>query len=137
MTRIVAIDPGTARIGVAVSDSSRIMAFPRPYIARDPHWVRALVILIREEDADTVLIGVPVTLSGDATAAREAAHGLRHEILAEQPTLSVDFADERFTTAIAASSLRDAGVSARNQREFVDSAAAVVLLQGYLNAQAH
>lgn len=136
MARVIAIDPGAARIGVAVSDSARTMAFPRDFIARTERWVSELAALVREEGADLVLIGVPVTLSGDARAAREAAHALRDEIHAALPTVAVDFADERFTTSIASSALREAGVRAREQRASVDSAAAVVLLQGYLDALA-
>lgn len=136
MARVIAIDPGAARIGVAVSDSARTMAFPRAFIPRDERWVSALAALVRDEEADLVLIGVPVTLSGDARAARAAAHALREQIRAVLPTVTVDFADERFTTSIASSALREAGVRARDQRASVDSAAAVVLLQGYLDALA-
>lgn len=134
MSRVIALDPGAVRLGVAISNRARTMAFPRPYIARDDRWIDSLAALVVDEDAGVVVIGLPIALSGDATSARALAADVERQIREVLPDVVVDVVDERFTTTIATSALRDAGLSAREQRSRVDSAAAVVLLQGYLDA---
>lgn len=130
---------GGVRIGVACSDPDGILATPVETVRRDHTrtHMRRLVQLVADADAVEVIVGLPRTLA-DATGpsardaielASELAKALAHR---KMPT-PVRLADERLTTVAAQRSLRDAGVRAKAQRGLVDQAAAVAILQGWLD----
>jgi len=136
--RVAALDLGARRIGVAYSDSGRSLASPWGTIQRsgDPVRDRAAVVdAVREVEALTVVVGLPLSLSGQvgpaAQAALDEAAALR--ALLEPLGVSVQTADERFTTVEAERSLRAAGRTGKKARKVVDSAAAMVLLQAWLD----
>ena len=136
--RVAALDLGARRIGVAYSDSGRSLASPWGTIQRsgDPVRDRAAVVdAVREVEALTVVVGLPLSLSGQvgpaAQAALDEAAALR--ALLEPLGVSVETADERFTTVEAERSLRAAGRTGKKARKVVDSAAAMVLLQAWLD----
>ncbi len=138
--RAVALDLGERRIGVAVSDATGRMAFPRPCIARrrergEDH--RAIADLVDEVGADVVVVGLPLSLDGRrGPAATAAAH--ESVVLArvlEGHGASVETFDERLTTVTAEAALGAAGRRARERRGRVDSAAATVLLQAWLDSR--
>jgi putative holliday junction resolvase len=136
--RVAALDLGTRRIGVAYSDSRRSLASPWGTIQRSGDPVRdrsAMVEAVREVEALTVVIGLPLSLSGQVGPAAQAAldetAALRQ--LLEPLGVSVETADERFTTVEAERSLRAAGRTGKAARKVVDSAAAMVLLQAWLD----
>lgn len=134
MGRVVAIDPGTKRIGVAVSNSTRSLAFPRTSIDAGPLAIAQIAQIVSEESADLVVVGRPVSLNGTSTPSTDLADAFRRELSAVLAPIEVVDCDERFSTVTASRALRDAGVRARDQRELVDSAAATVLLQSFLDA---
>ncbi len=131
--RVVALDPGSVRVGVAVCDEARTMAFPRGAIPSGPDTVRRLAALVREEGAGVVVVGLPVRLDGaegpEAVAARELASALTTAL---EGLAEVVLHDERLTTVTAEQRLREAGRRGRSAREVVDAAAAVVLLESWL-----
>ncbi len=136
--RVAALDLGGKRIGVAFSDSARTLASPWGTIERsgDPARDRGAVLdAVREVEASTVVVGLPLSLSGDlgpaARAALDEAQALR--ALLEPLGVAVETADERFTTVEAERSLRAAGRTGKAARQVVDSAAAMVLLQAWLD----
>jgi putative holliday junction resolvase len=136
--RVVALDLGTRRIGVAYSDSRRSLASPWGTIERsgDPQRDRtAMVEAVREVEALTVVVGLPLSLSGQvgpaAKSALDEAGALR--ALLEPFGVTVETADERFTTVDAERSMRAAGRTGKAARKVVDSAAAMVLLQAWLD----
>ncbi len=131
--RILSLDPGSVRIGVAVSDRQRTMAFPRAFIAVDGRELDALQAVIGEEDATLVVIGMPKTLSGAEGAAANTATAFASRLAEHIPTIEILLVDERFTTVTASQKLKGNGVSQREQRGKIDSAAAAVLLQTYLD----
>lgn len=123
------------RIGVAASDPDGILATPVETVRRDRsgRHVRRLAELVAELDAVEVIVGLPRTLA-DRTgpSARDAIE--LAELLARRiaPT-PVRLTDERLTTVSAQRSLREAGVRAKGQRGVIDQAAAVAILQGWLD----
>jgi putative Holliday junction resolvase len=129
---VLAVDVGTVRVGLAASDPHRILASPVETIAAPGHErVAALVV---ERAAVLVLVGLPTSLSGraesaSAAMAREWVKGL--EPLVDVP---IELVDERLTTVTAHAAMRASGRSARNARKVIDQAAAVALLQGFLDA---
>jgi putative holliday junction resolvase len=134
--RVVALDPGSARIGVAVSDSGRHLAFPRAPIVAGPGEAVRCAALVREESARLVVVGHPLRLDGSEGPAAAHADALAVAIRAalEVDGVEVVLHDERLTTVTAASRLREAGHGARASRGRVDGAAAVVLLESWLSS---
>ncbi|MCX6508326.1 MAG: Holliday junction resolvase RuvX [Actinobacteria bacterium] len=126
----MALDPGTRRIGIAVSNSGQTMAFPRECIIRDGDWLDTLTSLVREEDVHEILVGRPVALSGRETTSTAMAEEFLEEIRDCMPDVTFHLVDERLTTTSAAKQMALAGKSQKSQRKVIDSAAAVVLLQG-------
>lgn len=126
---------GSVRIGVACSDPDAILATPVETVRRDRNGkhLRRLVALAAELDAVEVVVGLPRTLADrtgpSAIDAIEVADALAQRIA---PT-PVRLADERLTTVAAQRSLRAAGVRAKEQRAVIDQAAAVAILQSWLD----
>ncbi|MEU4705385.1 Holliday junction resolvase RuvX [Nocardia salmonicida] len=140
--RRIAIDVGSVRIGVASSDPDGILATPVETVARaksggrtggPPADIARIADIVREYEAVEVIIGLPRTLRGEngtaATIARKFAKQLRRVI----DPIPIRLSDERLTTVSAARALRDSGVRARGQRQMIDQAAAVSILQGWLD----
>ena len=134
--RRLGIDVGTVRIGVAVSDPDGILATPVETVRRDAKHLRRLAALVDEYEAVEVVVGLPRTLADRAGASAQDAIAVA-DSLAAKIEVPVRLADERLTTVSAARSLRDAGVRAKAQRGVIDQAAAVAILQGWLDARAH
>jgi putative Holliday junction resolvase len=135
--RVAALDLGAKRIGVAYSDSGRTLASPWGTIQRsgDPgRDLGAMVDAVREVEAVVVVVGLPLSLSGEqgpaARAAMAEAEALRQAL--EPLGVALETADERLTTVEAQRALRAAGKRGREARRVVDSAAAMVLLQAWL-----
>ncbi|MGW5918248.1 Holliday junction resolvase RuvX [Nocardia fluminea] len=139
--RRIAIDVGSVRIGVASSDPDGILATPVETVARaksggragPPADIARIAEIVREYEAVEVIIGLPRTLRGEngtaAAIARKFAKQLRRVI----DPIPIRLSDERLTTVSAARALRDSGVRARGQRQMIDQAAAVSILQGWLD----
>ena len=139
-TKAVAVDLGSRRIGVAVSDAAGSLAFPRPCIARHDDRAadhRAIAAVVDEVGAGVVVVGLPLSLDGSrgpaARAVEEEAAALTKSL--EGRGVRVETFDERFTTVAAQSALASAGTRGRHRRMRVDSAAATVLLQSWLEAR--
>ena len=133
--RRLGIDVGTVRIGVAVSDPDGILATPVETVRRDRgdgHLSR-LTTLVGELDIVEIVAGLPRTLADRAGASADDAVALAAAVAGRVGSVPVRLADERLTTVSAARSLREAGVRARQQRGMIDQAAAVAILQGWLD----
>jgi putative Holliday junction resolvase len=133
--RILALDPGSVRVGVAISDELRIIARPVEFIPAEPFMalVDRVKELIRDQQVELIVVGMPRNMDGTygeaATKAREFVAALKDVIVVPIRTW-----DERLTTVSAAKALRSGGTKAANQRGKIDAAAAAVLLQGYLDS---
>jgi putative Holliday junction resolvase len=134
-TRILGIDYGSVRIGLAVSDPDRKIAFPLATYTRHSRNADTTYFLelIEQQEIGALVVGLPVHLSGrEGQKAVEArAFG---KWLAEVSGLSVVFADERFTTVEAESALWSAGLTNKKRKERRDRVAAQIMLQAYLDA---
>jgi putative Holliday junction resolvase len=135
MARLLGIDPGTRRCGVAVTDRDESMAFPRPALATNDELVESLRSLVEDESIELVVIGRPVALSGNETASTKEADALFERLEQGLAPVPVVQWDERLTTHEAQRSLSQAGLKAKNHREHVDSAAAVIMLQSYMDGR--
>src|SRR5206468_3324750 len=134
-TRVLGIDPGKVRLGLAVSDPDRRLASPLlTYTRRDrAQDGRFLKKLVEDEEISLIVIGLPVHLNGregeQAKAAREFGAWLGQLI-----GVPCVFWDERFTTREAEAALWDAGLTHKRRKERRDRVAAQILLQTYLDA---
>jgi putative Holliday junction resolvase len=137
--RVLGIDPGSKRVGVAVSDARRTVATPLEVVARaeDPTVHRRRIAeLAAEWDATLLVVGLPRSLDGSIGPA--AAGALEEaEALGDATGLPVETYDERFTTVTAEQALRQGGRSASDRRAKVDMVAATVLLQSWLDHRHH
>jgi putative Holliday junction resolvase len=109
------------------------MAFPRPALKSDASLITTLAALVAEEGVATIVVGRPVALSGNETSSTLNADALFVALVDAFPQLDVVQWDERLTTLEAQRSLSQAGVKAKDQREHLDSAAAVIMLQNYVD----
>ena len=133
--RRLGIDVGSVRIGVASSDPDGILATPVETVRRDrtDKHVRRLAQLVNELEAVEVVVGLPRTLADrSGTSARDAIE-LADQLAGRIAPTPVRLADERLTTVVAQRSLREAGVRAKGQRSMIDQAAAVGILQNWLD----
>jgi putative holliday junction resolvase len=134
-TRILAIDPGKVRLGLAVSDAERRLASPlTTYTRRDPKQDAVFFKkIIDDEEIGAIVIGLPVHLDGKEGEQAKAARvfGLWLQDVTSVPCI---FYDERFTTSEAESALWDAGLTRKQRKARRDRVAAQILLQTYLDA---
>jgi putative Holliday junction resolvase len=134
--RAVALDLGTRRIGVAVSDAGGLLASPRTTLQRSkdrPRQHREIAALVAEEEAEVVVVGLPLSLDGTVGPAATAVLEEVGELAAVLPVPVVTH-DERFTTVTAHEQLRAAGLDGRRRATVVDQQAATVLLQSWLDS---
>jgi putative Holliday junction resolvase len=134
--RLLGVDVGAVRVGVAVSDPAGVLATPLVTVPRDVEDgtdLRTIADLIAEHEVVGVVVGLPRTLAGREGAAAEAARAFAVALEAAVD-VPVELSDERLTTVVATRQLRERGVKGRKQRAVVDQAAAVAILQGWLDA---
>ena len=126
---------GSVRIGVAASDPDGILATPVETVRRDRSGkhLRRLAELVAELQAVEVVVGLPRTLADRTGPSALDAIDLAETLAERVAPVPVRLADERLTTVSAQRSLRDAGVRAKEQRAVIDQAAAVAILQSWLD----
>lgn len=141
--RRIGLDVGTVRIGVAVSDRSAVLATPVETVARETGFkdrdkadIDRLVTLIDDYGAVEVVVGLPRDLKGNGSASVKHAKEIAFRIKRRLPDVPVRMADERLTTVAATAALRASGVSEKAGRKVIDQAAAVEILQSWLDARA-
>jgi len=130
--RVLGVDPGEVRIGVALSDPSRTVATALETVAAGAGAVPRLVALAVEHGCDTVVVGLPRALSGRETASTAAARALADQIAASG--LAVELWDERLSSAEAERVLLASGRRRAQRRQERDRVAAALILQGWLDA---
>jgi putative Holliday junction resolvase len=135
--RILAVDWGEVRIGLALSDETQTLASPLETLTRRagkrfpmPRFSE----LVAQHAPVAVVVGLPLTLEGDEGPSAAAARELAGQI-ADRTALPIEMWDERMSTARALGAIREQGGSTRGRREDVDALAASVLLQHFLDAR--
>ena len=131
MTRVLAVDPGTVRVGLAVSDPLGITAQPLELVvAADA--VERIRQISAELGVQRIVVGLPVTESGEEGEAAAAARRMAASI-AEVTGLEVTTLDERYTSRMAEKTMIESGARRRQRRQQVDKVAAALLLRAYLD----
>ncbi len=134
MSRILALDPGSRRIGLAVSDPTGTLAQPLPPVDRagGRSWADAVAELSGQLEVVEIVVGLPRNMDGSEGQAAADARQMS-ETLRSRVDVPVSLWDERLTTVAAERMFRESGVNTRRARKHVDSVAAVLILQGYLD----
>ena len=141
MNRILALDLGRARIGVAISDELHLLAHPLETIPANQKPAARVAEIVRDKNVDHVVAGIPKRMDGQIGSAATEVLQFVEKLRAILPCPVVTW-DERLTTVAAHRALRNAGKKTRQTRNYVDQVAAQMILQSYLdrraaNAEAH
>lgn len=133
--RILAIDWGEIRLGLACSDEGQVLASPLGTLTRRAGKRFPMPAFLEAVDAHHpvgIVVGLPLTPEGEERESAHAARGLAR-LVGTRTGLPVELTDERMTTARVLSTIREQGGTTRGRREDVDAHAAAILLQGYLD----
>jgi len=135
-TRVLALDLGEVNIGLALSDPLRITAQPLETLRciGPKKDMQRLAQLIEEREVGTVVVGLPLLLSGEDGDAARGAREFAEKLTRRFPKLVIDLWDERLTTVEAERTLIAADVRRSKRKKVIDTVAAVLILQGYLEA---
>lgn len=131
----LALDIGSVRIGVARSDASGTLAVPEVTLDARKDWLPHLQALVVEWEPLEIIIGLPLSLDGTEQAAAAKVRAVVTDIVAALPATPVRLVDERHTTTVAQTLMREAGITTREGRRFVDQAAAVMMMQQALDME--
>lgn len=135
--RALGVDPGSKRIGLAVSDLSGTIASPLTVLRRSKskqHDLHELARIARDEEAEIIVVGLPLNMDGSRGPAARAA-AAEAERLATLVDVPVELHDERLTTVTADRDMMAAGLNAVERRQVVDKIAAAIMLQSWLDAR--
>jgi len=133
MGRVLALDSGTVRIGIAVSDPLGITAQPHSSLdAASPDLMADISQLVESLDVDRIVVGLPVSLDGTEGASARLARDLAGRIT-KATGVEVSLIDERFSTVTAERAMIEAGARRSERRAARDRVAAAVFLQAYLD----
>ena|SRR6188474_862596 len=135
MNRILGLDLGRARIGVAISDELHLLAHPLETIPANQQPAARVAEIVRDKNVDHVVAGIPKRMDGQIGSAATEVLEFVEKLRAILPCPVVTW-DERLTTVAAHRALRDAGKKTRQTRNYVDQVAAQMILQSYLDRRA-
>jgi len=135
--RVLGVDVGTVRVGLAMSDPTGTLASPLETLRRAKNGsdLDRLAALVVEHEVTEVVVGEPVHLSGASGPSAQDAADYAQELADRIPDVPVILIDERLSTVTAANHLREGGIDSRKQRPVIDQAAAVVILQQFLDSR--
>ncbi|MCH7858638.1 MAG: Holliday junction resolvase RuvX [Candidatus Marinimicrobia bacterium] len=136
MPRILGIDYGEKRVGLAVSDPLNIIAQPLITLIREDSvgWWHQLEAVVVEQEIVTIVVGYPLTMKGTKSAQTEKVDRFILD-LGERMTIPIDRYDERLTSVAAQRALIQQGIKASRNKEAVDYTAAALILQDYLDSR--
>ncbi len=135
MGRLLGIDHGDVRIGIALSDETAFLASPLTTVRNGKGAIGEIVALVVEYAVETIVIGLPRNMDGSYGPATEKVRAFAEKLKAQTDVPVAEW-DERLSTVSAHNDLREAGLDGRKRKDVVDKVAARIILQNYLDAQA-
>jgi len=132
--KILALDIGSVRIGVAISDGLRMLAHPLVTLKwqNEQKFISELRTLVTENSSDTLVVGIPYTMKGSESEQTKRVLELI-ELIKQSLDIKIKTIDERLTTKMAENMLKDVNKKASRNRHIIDQMAAVNILQTYLD----
>lgn len=134
MKRVLGIDLGEARIGLALSDELQMLAHPLETLPAREKPLDRIAALVTRDGIETIVLGLPRNMDGTYGPASEKAKAFAEQLKATVPCKIVMW-DERLTSVAAQKSLHAAGRNVKNSRAVIDQVAAQLILQGWLDSQ--
>ena len=133
--RILGIDYGESRIGLAISDELGMLAHPLETIhCRETHPLDRIEAVVAEKQVSKIVLGLPLSLNETEGTSAQKVRAFRERLNARLPEMVIELVDERYSTVEAQQKLRALGKTTKNTRGVIDQAAAVEILQGYLDS---
>ena len=134
--RVLGLDIGDRRTGVALSDETGLLASSLPALVSDgsTDMIQSIINLVNETGASEVVVGMPISFSGERGKQAKQVDGLL-SILRDQITIPIKTLDERYTTKDAERILKLIGAKPSRNRARTDSVAAAIILQAYLDSK--
>jgi putative Holliday junction resolvase len=130
--RILGMDWGSVRVGVAMSDEEQKLAFPLQYSLESKKAIEELKKLIKDYEIEKIVLGLPISLKGTPTDStiktKQFAERLEKEL-----AIKIEFVDERFSSVESGKSLQQQEIREKDQRQIKDNIAAALMLQQYLD----
>ncbi len=130
--RVLGLDVGDRRVGLALSDPTGLLASPFGFVERGPSDLADIIRIAEENEVAEIVVGLPLSMSGDSGAQAGKVRGFIRE-LKSQTDLPIKTVDERLSTVQAQGMLRQSGRRRDRDRGDIDAAAAAVILQAYLD----
>ena len=136
-SKYLAIDYGSKRIGIAVSDPSKIISFPRGYILNDSSTLKNILSIIKDDVVSKIIIGLPSEKYSFDVDVKDFFSKLKSFLVSKNIMISIELYDERFTSKIAEHNMRESVTKKKNRKikGNIDSLAAQVLLQNFLDME--
>ncbi len=131
--RILGIDHGDVRIGIAMSDETAFLASPLTTVQNSKAAITEIVSLVVEHNVETIVVGLPRNMNGTYGSATEKVRAFIEKLSAKTDVPIVEW-DERLSTVSAHNNLREAGLDGRKHKKVIDKVAARIILQNYLDA---
>lgn len=141
ITKFLGIDFGEKRVGIAVTDENKKYSFSREFIKNDINFFNNLLKIIGEEFISKIILGYPLNMKSEKTQqtlkVEEFRNKLEERLKNHSPEIDIIFFDERFTSSIAESYIRESPLkrTSRQNKGLVDSASAQIILQDYIDKQ--
>lgn len=138
MGRILALDYGKKRVGVAVSDPQKIIANKLATVATHTLW-DFLETYMKNEQVDEIVVGYPLQMNNTASEAVVYINPFLRKFKEKYPHVQLEIVDERFTSKLAAKTMLEGGLRkmARRNKELVDAISATIILQSYMEQKRH
>lgn len=132
--RIIGLDWGTTRVGIAMTDEEQHLAFPLQHTLDSKTAIEEIIKLSEEYSVEKIILGMPKSLDGKQNASTEKTQKFADKLKSELK-LEIELVDERFSTVQSTKSLQAQEIKEKDQREIKDNIAAALLLQQYLDSK--
>ena len=136
--RVLGIDYGDSRVGIAITDPLGITAQGLEtidYKGNDKILLKRLDEIVSEYEIDTIALGLPLNLKGEETVRAEVTRKFLHKLKCKYPKICIELIDERLTSVQAHKTMNDLGVKKERKKGIVDTLAAVYILETYINSK--
>jgi putative holliday junction resolvase len=131
MSRVLGVDWGTVRVGVAMSDEEQKLSFPLQHPLESRTAIEEIQKMVEEYDVGKIVIGLPLSLQGQETESTQRTRKFAENVR-KKTGLDPEFVDERFSSVASTQALRQQEVKEKDQRQIKDNIAAALMLQKYL-----
>ena len=136
--RVLGIDYGDSRVGIAITDPLGITAQGLEtieYNGKDKALLKRLDEIIANYEIAAIVLGMPINLKGEETVRAEVTKTFLHKLKCKYPNLKIELVDERLTSVQAHKTMNELGLKNKKKKEIVDTLAATYILETYINSK--